>query len=194
MSTAIRSEVDLFRRDMARNWWVMALRGAFGVAFGLLALLLPGVTMLGLVLFFAGWLFADGVFGLVAAFRAARRNASWGWLALSSLLSIGVAIVTVLWPAITVAAFVLLVAFWAIVTGVAMLAAVWKLDIEDGKWWLIVGGVLSILYGALLILAPMIGAIVLTWWLGAYALVFGIMLLAAAFRLRSQWGGGAATA
>ncbi len=183
----LKSEIDLFRRDMARHWWVVALRGLFGVAFGLVALLLPGATMLGLVLFFAGWLLADGIFALVGALRGERRGASWGWLIVQALLSLGVAIITIVSPAITVVAFVLLVAFWAIVIGVSMLGAAWTLHLEDGRFWLILGGVLSIIYGVLLVLAPMVGAVVLTWWIGAYALVFGVMLLIAAYRLREQW-------
>lgn len=183
----LRSEIDLFRRDMAKNWWALALRGLFGVAFGLVALLLPGATMIGLVLFFAGWLLADGIFALVAALRGERRGASWGWLVVQALLSLGVAIITIVSPAITVVAFVLLVAFWAIVIGVSMLGAAWTLEVEDGRFWLVLGGFLSILYGVLLVLAPMVGAVVLTWWIGAYALVFGVMLLIAAYRLREQW-------
>jgi uncharacterized membrane protein HdeD (DUF308 family) len=83
-------------------------------------------------------------------------------------------------------AFVLLIAAWAIVSGGLVLAAAFRLNIEQGRWWLVLGGAASVIYGALLIVAPLIGALVLTWWFGVYALVFGVALLILAFRLRSR--------
>ena len=161
---------------LARNWWAIAIRGVVGILFGLVALFLPGATMLSLVLLFAAYVFVDGVFGIVSAVRAARAQERWGLLVLEGLVDIAVAVVAVLWPGITVVAFVFLVAFWAIFTGILELAAAFRLEFIDGRGWLIFGGIVSVLYGALLIVAPMIGAVVLTWWLGAYALVFGVSL------------------
>lgn len=83
-------------------------------------------------------------------------------------------------------AFVLLIAAWAIVTGALMLWAAFRLDTDSGRGWLVLGGIVSLAYGVLLIIAPMIGALVLTWWLGAYALVFGVALLVLGFRLRAR--------
>jgi uncharacterized membrane protein HdeD (DUF308 family) len=97
-----------------------------------------------------------------------------------------VGIAAFLWPGITVFAFVLLIAAWAIVSGSLMTAAGFRLNIEHGRWWLVLGGLLSLAYGALLIITPIIGAIVLTWWLGAYALVFGVALVIFSFKLRSR--------
>jgi uncharacterized membrane protein HdeD (DUF308 family) len=171
---------------LAQNWWAIGIRGVLGILFGLIALFLPGVTMLSLVLVFAAYAFVDGVFGIVSAVRAARERERWGFLVLEGLVSIGAAAVAVFWPGITVVAFVFVVAFWAILTGVLELAAAIRLQFIDGRGWLIFGGIASVLYGALLIVAPMIGAVVLTWWLGAYALVFGVSLVVLAFRLRAR--------
>jgi uncharacterized membrane protein HdeD (DUF308 family) len=171
---------------LARNWWAIGIRGVVGILFGLVALFLPGATMLSLVLLFAAYIFVDGVFGIVSAVRAARAHERWGLLVLEGLVDIAVAAIAVLWPGITVVAFVFLVAFWAILTGVLELAAAFRLEFIDGRGWLIFGGVVSVLYGALLIVAPMIGAVVLTWWLGAYALVFGVCLVVLAFKLRAR--------
>ena len=91
-----------------------------------------------------------------------------------------------LWPGLTVLAFVWLVAAWAIVTGGLITAVGFRLNIDHGRWWLVLGGLLSLAYGALLIIAPLIGAIVLTWWIGAYALAFGIALVIFSFKLRSR--------
>ena len=179
-------EYDLLIAMLARNWWAIGIRGVVGILFGLVALFLPGATMLSLVLLFAAYIFVDGVFGIVSAVRAARAHERWGLLVLEGLVDIAVAAIAVLWPGITVVAFVFLVAFWAILTGVLELAAAFRLNFIDGRGWLIFGGIVSILYGALLIVAPMIGAVVLTWWLGAYALVFGVCLVVLAFKLRAR--------
>jgi uncharacterized membrane protein HdeD (DUF308 family) len=109
-----------------------------------------------------------------------------GDLRREGIVDIAAAAVAVFWPGITVVAFVFVVAFWAIFTGVLELMAAFRLDFIDGRGWLIFGGIVSVLYGVLLIVAPMIGAVVLTWWLGAYALVFGVCLVVLAFKLRAR--------
>ena len=171
---------------LARNWWLFTLRGIFGILFGLIALVFPGPTMLSMVILFSAYMLVDGVAGIVSAVRAMRRQEQWGLLIFGGLLSIATGIVAFLWPGLTVLAFVLLVAAWAIVTGGLMIAAGFRLNISHGRWWLVLGGVCSLIYGVLLIAMPLIGAVVLTWWMGAYALVFGISLIILSFRLRSR--------
>jgi uncharacterized membrane protein HdeD (DUF308 family) len=90
-------------------------------------------------------------------------------------------------PGITVVVFVALIAAWALITGSLMLAAAFELDADHGRWWFVLGGAASLVYGALLILAPLMGALVLTWWIGAYAIIFDIALLIAAFKLRAKF-------
>ncbi len=177
---------DLLVALLARNWWAIGVRGVLAIVFGLIALFLPGATMLSLVIVFAIYAFVDGVFGIVSAVRAAQAGQRWGLLVFEGLVNIAVAVIAVLWPGITVVAFVLLVAVWAILTGALELAAAFRLGTEDGRWWLVVGGLVSLVYGALLVVAPMIGAVVLTWWLGAYALIFGVSLVVLAFKLKAR--------
>jgi uncharacterized membrane protein HdeD (DUF308 family) len=172
---------------LVQNWWLFLLRGIFGIIFGLLALIFPGPTMLSLVLLFSAYMLVDGVTGIIAAVRAIRRKEDrWGLLIFEGLLNIAVGIAAFLWPGLTVIAFVWLVAAWAIVTGGLMTAAGFRLNIEHGRWWMVLGGLLSLAYGVLLIITPLIGAVVLTWWIGAYALVFGIALVIFSFKLRSR--------
>jgi len=185
-SGATTAQGDSLNDILARNWWAVALRGVLGILFGLIALVFPGATMLSLVLVFAAYLLVDGVFAIVAAVRAARQREQWGLLTLEGIVNIAAAVLAVLWPGLTVIAFVLLIAAWAIVTGVLVLAAASRLNIDHGRWWLVLGGVASLAYGVLLIIAPLIGALVLTWWIGAYALVFGVALLVLAFKLKAR--------
>lgn len=171
-------------RILARNWWAIALRGAFAVLFGLLTFLLPGVTIATLVILFAAYMLVDGVFAIVAGVKAAQRNERWGLLVLEGVANILAGVVAFLWPAITVLVFVYLVAFWSVVSGILMAMAAFKLTGEHGRWWMGIAGALSVIFGILIAVMPIAGAVALTLWLGAYALVFGIMLLVAAFRLR----------
>jgi uncharacterized membrane protein HdeD (DUF308 family) len=164
----------------------VALRGALAILFGLIALFLPGITLLSLVLVFAAYLLADGVLAIISAIRAARRNERWTLLAAEGAVNIIAGVLAALWPGITVVAFALLIGAWAIVSGSLMFAAAFRLNAEDGRVWLGLGGLLSLLFGVLLVLAPLVGAVVLTWWLGFFAIAFGVVLLALAYRLWSH--------
>ncbi|MET0676015.1 MAG: HdeD family acid-resistance protein [Bradyrhizobium sp.] len=172
---------------LAQNWWLFTLRGVLGIIFGCVALLFPGATILSLVLFFSAYMLVDGIFAMISAVRAiSRKQDRWGLLIFEGLLNVAVGIAAFLWPGLTVVVFVWLIAAWAIVSGGLMTAAGFQLNIDHGRWWLVLGGLLSVAYGVLLIVMPLIGAIVLTWWLGAYALVFGVALVVFSLKLRSR--------
>ena len=177
---------DPLNAVLAQNWWAIAIRGALGMLFGIIAFAYTGMTILSLVLVFAAYTLVDGVFAIVAAVRAARRHDRWGWLTFEGIAGIVTAAIAVAVPGLTVLAFVLLVAAWAVVTGVLEIGAAFRLNLEHGRIWLALGGVASIAFGVLMFIAPVAGAVVLTWWLGAYELVFGVTLLVLAFRLRSR--------
>ncbi|WFU34334.1 HdeD family acid-resistance protein [Bradyrhizobium brasilense] len=171
--------------NLAQNWWLFLLRGILGILFGVVALIFPGPTMLSLVLLFSAYTLVDGVAGIISAVRAIQRKEErWGWLIFEGAVNIAVAILAFLWPGMTVLAFVLLVAAWSIVSGALMTAAAFRLSVSHGRWWLVLGGLLSVGYGALLVATPLIGAIVLTWWMGAYAIAFGVALVILSFKLR----------
>jgi uncharacterized membrane protein HdeD (DUF308 family) len=173
-------------RVLMANWWLLALRGLLGVIFGVVALAFPGSTILALVLLFSAYALVDGAFSVVAAIRAARQGQQWGLLTLQGVASVAAGVIAFLWPAITVLAFVLLIAAWSILSGVLFVTAAFRVDDNHERWWLAIGGIASLIYGVLSIAAPMLGALVLTWWLGAYMLVIGVALILLAFRLRSR--------
>jgi uncharacterized membrane protein HdeD (DUF308 family) len=180
------SQSNALSAVLARNWWAIAIRGLAGITVGVIAFLIPATTMLALVLLFAAYMLVDGVFAIIAALRAARQHDRWGSLVLEGIVGIAAGAIAILWPGITVVAFVLLVAAWAMVSGGLMLTAAMRLNSDHGRWWLVIGGAVSVVYGVLLIVAPILGALVLTWWFGVYALVFGIALLVLAFRLKAR--------
>ncbi|GJD94121.1 HdeD family acid-resistance protein [Methylobacterium iners] len=178
--------LDAMSTVLARNWWLMALRGVFAILFGAIAFVAPGAFVLSLVLFFSAYMLVDGLCGIVAAVRAAQKHERWGLLLAEGILDILVGVAAFLVPAAAVWAFVYLVAFWALVSGGLMLAAAFKLHAHYGRWWLALGGLVSVLFGIALLINPGLSALVLTWWLGGYAVAFGIMLLILAFQLRGR--------
>ena len=125
----------------------MALRGVFAVLFGLGALVLTGPTILSLVLFFSAYMLVDGVFGIIAAVRAARQGEQWGLLVLEGILNIAVGVIALLMPGLTVIAFVLLLAGWSLVSGGLMVGAAFRLSKDYGRWWLAIAGGVSIVFG-----------------------------------------------
>jgi uncharacterized membrane protein HdeD (DUF308 family) len=190
MNSNSPSSDDVASNDMksilAQYWWLIALRGVLGIVFGIIALVMPVATILALVILFSAYMLVDGGFALYAAYQAGRQKKRWGLLVLQGLANIATAALAFLWPGLTVLAFIILLAAWTIVSGCLQLAAAFR--VEQGRWWLVLGGASSLIFGMLLIAAPFIGAVVLTWWIGAWAIVFGAFLLVAAFRLRSPRG------
>jgi uncharacterized membrane protein HdeD (DUF308 family) len=170
---------------LSTNWWALALRGLVAILFAVFTFVWPGITLGVLVLVFGVYAFLDGVFAIIAAVRAVRGHRRWGALLLEGIVGILAGLCAWLIPGVTLAVLIFLVAAWAIITGVLELAAAVRLRRNiPQEWLLILMGVVSILFGVLLYFAPLAGALVIVWWLGAYALIFGILLLALAFRLR----------
>jgi uncharacterized membrane protein HdeD (DUF308 family) len=192
MSAASSPASDLFTPSepmsalLAQNWWAIALRGVFAILFGAIAILLPSVTIASLVLLFAAYMLVDGIFALVGGLRAARRHERWGMLILEGIADLIAGAIALVFPLATVLAFILLMAAWAILSGALLLVAAFRLHLSHGRWLMAFSGAVSIVWGLLLIVWPLIGAVVVTWWMGAYALVFGVSLLILGFRLRHQ--------
>lgn len=180
------ARLDAMSASLARNWWLVALRGVISILFGAIAFAAPAAFVLSLVLFFAAYMLVDGIFTIVGAIRAAQKHERWGFLLLEGLVDIVVGVAAFLVPAAAVWAFVLLLAAWAFVTGALMIAAAFRLHLHYGRWWLVLGGVVSLLFGLALVIEPGMSALVLTWWLGAYAIAFGIMLVILGVSLRSR--------
>ena len=177
---------DALSEVLAERWWAVGLRGILAIIFGLLCLLTPGIAIGALVLLFAAYMLVDGVFAIISGIRAARSGERWGLLILEGLVDLAAGAIAVIWPAITLVALVWIVAIWAIVSGALMLAAAFALNRDYGRWLLALGGIASLVFGILLIIEPLIGAVVLTLWIGAYAVVFGALLLVLGFQLQSK--------
>jgi uncharacterized membrane protein HdeD (DUF308 family) len=172
---------------LVQNWWAIALRGALGVLFGIITFISPGISLTALVLLFGAYAFVDGIFALVAAVRR-HGGKRWWLLLLQGIAGIGAGLITLFWPAITALALLAVVAAWALVTGGFEIAAAIRLrKAITGEWLLALSGIASVVLGVLLMLFPGPGTLALVLWIGAYAFVSGVLLIALGIRLRS-WG------
>src|SRR3712207_2895613 len=173
--------------SIARNWWVLAVRGVAAILFGIAAFIWPGITLSVLVLLFGAYALVDGIFAVVAGINVRRQEDRWWMMVLSGVAGIIFGVLTVFWPGITALVLVFFIAAWSIVTGALEVAAAIRLRRElEGEWMLALAGIASVLFGILLFVQPGAGALALVWIIGAYAVVYGVLLLILAFRLRGM--------
>ena len=170
---------------LASRWGWVVFRGVIGVLFGLVAFARPGAMAFSMVLVFGCYAFVSGIATVIAAARSGRAGESWGALLVEGLLGIAIGAVAVLWPASTALAFVWALAVWAIASGVLEIVSAVRLrKLISHEWALGIAGALSIAFGLLMLYRPVAGGLAVVWWLGAYALIFGAMMIVLGFRLR----------
>lgn len=176
-----------------RNWWLMALRGLVAVLFGVMAFVWPHITLLTLVYLFGFYALVNGVLALVLAYGGPPDHRV-GSLVVEAIISVIAGIVALVVPGITALALVLLIGIWAVVTGIIEITGAVRLrKVINNEWLFILSGIVSLIFGVLLLVQPKVGALALIWWIGAFAIVFGVLIISLAFRMRS-WGATAATA
>ena len=167
------------------NWGAVLLRGIIAILFGVVAILFPGATVAFLALMFGAYAFMDGVLALVSALRGGRHGHGWA-AALEGVAGIAIGVLTFMQPWSTAVVLIYLIAGWAIVTGILeIITAVRFHRVLAGGWLLGIAGVASLVIGVLLVAAPAAGAVAIALWVGAYAIVFGVVLMVLALRLRS---------
>jgi uncharacterized membrane protein HdeD (DUF308 family) len=177
--------------SLTRNWWAVALRGVFAIAFGVVAMIWPGITVYALVLLFGAYAIVDGVFSIVAGFgQGARRAEGAGgrvWLILAGVAGVIAGALAFLWPGITAVALLWVIAAWAMATGALEVIAAVRLRRElRHEWLLALSGVLTVAFGILLVAWPAAGVLTLVTLIGVAAIIFGVTLVALAFRLRRE--------
>ena len=171
---------------LSRNWWLMLLRGLAAIGFGILIFAKPQISLQMLVYLFGVYVLVEGILGVSLALHARNELASWGVLLLWGLLGVAVGILAFVKPDITALALLFYIALWAIATGVLEIAAAIRLrEVIKNEWLLILAGLASVAFGVLLIARPDAGALAVLALIGAYAIVFGVLLVLFAFKIRS---------
>ena len=175
--------------DLARNWWVLALRGVAGILFGIGAFVWPDATLAALVTLFGAYVFVDGIFALIAGIRMRRQLSLWWLVLLEGVAGIILGLLIFRSPDTTALVLLTVIAAWSIVSGIFEIATALRIrTMIENEWMMMLSGVVSIIFGILLIAQPGAGEIAIVWLLGGYALLFGILTLMLAFRLRGMRG------
>jgi uncharacterized membrane protein HdeD (DUF308 family) len=170
------------------KWWVLLLRGLVSIAFAVLIWMQPAITLKAMIILFGAFALVDGVLGVWSAFSSRKDRNNWWVLMLWGLVGIGIGIITFVAPAVTALALLFYIAIWAIVTGVLEIIAAVKLRKEiQGEWLLGLAGLLSLVFGILLIMHPGAGVLAVLWLVAAYALILGVLMVILAFKVRG-WG------
>ena len=188
MATTTQPANFPFRRallhTLAKNWWMLLLRGICAILFGILAFVWPAMTLVTLILLYGAFAFVDGIFALVAAITGGAPAPRW-WLAIVGVLGIAAGLATWFWPGLTALVLLYFIAAWSIATGVMQIVGAIQLRKEiDNEWLLIAAGVISVLFGGLLIAQPGAGAVAVLFIIGIYAVLYGLLLVFLAMRLR----------
>lgn len=174
------------RSMLSRNWGWITVRGVIAVLFGLFALFNPAITLAVLILWFGVFVLVDGIFIIVSAIANRRGEPHWVALIFGGILSIAIGLFTILMPGITAVVLLTIIAAWAILIGIIEIVAAIRLRKEiSGEWMFILAGVLAIAFGVVLVMNPGVGALAVVLWIGAYAVISGILLIGLSLRLRS---------
>ena len=172
---------------LAERWWVLVVRGLAAVLFGVLTLVSPGTSLLALVTLWGVYALIDGGSNIALTVSAGRAGARWGWFLFEGIVSIGAGVATFFWPGITGLVLLSVIAAWAIITGIAELAAAIRLrKVIRHEWSLGLAGVLSVVFGVLLLARPGAGALAVAWLIGVYAIAFGGLLIGLGARIH-RW-------
>ncbi|MDT0300792.1 HdeD family acid-resistance protein [Streptomonospora wellingtoniae] len=168
---------------LVEHWWVLTVRGAAAIVFGLVAVLWPGITAIALATVFGVYALVDGVFAGWAALRA--KEGDRPPLVWEAILGVVVGLVILAWPLATVLVLAILLGLWAIITGVFEILTAYRLRREiHGEWLYIFSGALSVAFGLVIWIVPFGGAVAMSFAIGAYAIVFGAALIGLSLRMR----------
>jgi len=171
---------------IARKWWVLLLRGLGAIALGALIIWWPGVTLLTLVILWGIFALVDGIAGIMLGIRGEADGTMWWTMMLLGVLGVGAAITAFIWPGMTAVILLWIIAWTAILRGVFEIAAAIRLRKHiDNEWLLAISGLLSVVAGFFILRNPAAGALAITFILGGYMILMGIIAVVLSFRVKS---------
>jgi len=170
---------------VSRKWWALVLRGSLAVLLGILAFVWPTHTLNAIFILVGIFLIIDGIISAGSSLSHRRQVGTWWIFFAEGLFGLLVGLFALLWPQVAAVALVIIIGVWAVITGILeILGGIGLRATLKGEWLLILGGVLSVVFGLLLILIPSSAVIALMWLIAAYFILFGIVLIALGFRTR----------
>lgn len=168
-----------------RAWWVFIVGGVAMVVFGVLAFASPGIALFALATFFAASVLVDGVSNIVGSLQN-REKDGWWILLLMGLLGAVVGAYALFNPPLSIMAFILIVAFEAILLGAFLVMLGYKVRKTTSREWLLyLTGGLSILFGILVIANPIAGSRTIVYVIATWSLMIGILKVAFGLKVRT---------
>jgi uncharacterized membrane protein HdeD (DUF308 family) len=172
-------------RSLARHWWLLLLRGVAAVAFGLMAVIWPDLTLRVLITLFGAYTVVDGAIEIWSGIQNRNVHDRWWVDILIGVAGIVAGVLVIALPDLSALALMYFIAAWMVVTGVLEIVYAIRLREEIANEWLLgLAGILSVLLGVFFFAFPGDGAISLVWLIGFYAILFGVLLVIVAFRVR----------
>ncbi len=171
---------------LKRMWWITLLRGVLAILFGIVVLTMPGIALASLILVFGAYLVVDGVFTVVHAIQGRKETPRWWMMLIEGLIAGALGVYTLCTPGMAALALLFIIAAWAIVGGFLRITLAIALRKEiSGEWWMILGGIASVLFGVIMFARPGAGALALLTVIGLWSILAGIALVMLAFKARS---------
>jgi uncharacterized membrane protein HdeD (DUF308 family) len=175
----------------SKYWWVVLLRGILAILFGILLFVMPGLTVASLVIVFGAYALVDGLFAIFYSISGRNTDKEWGMHLIEGILGVAFGLLVLTWPELATIAtgitLLVMIAVWAIVTGALQVISAIQLRKEiDNEIWLGLGGLISIVFGVILLRFPITGILAILWLIAGYSIAFGVLFIMLAFRLRNM--------
>jgi uncharacterized membrane protein HdeD (DUF308 family) len=172
--------------NVRRYWWLFLIRGLFGLALGILAVIFPGATLAVAVILIGAYLIVDGIVAIAKGVQVMRSDAHWWVLLLEGILGVAVGVAIFVWPGLSILSLAYLVGYWAIITGVLAIGTAFRLRSHlPGEWLYMLFGIVSVIFGIFVLFAPATGLVYIVLMISIYGFVIGFTMIALAFRARS---------
>jgi uncharacterized membrane protein HdeD (DUF308 family) len=156
------------------------ITGLLMIVLGGLFLAQPGLSLATIIWLVGIFAIVYGVF--IAVSGIAGRQESRGWAIAVGVLAVIMGIVVLAWPAATSLAVLYIIAFWAIITGVADIAGAFMKGHTGGqRVWLLIVGLLGIVVGVVFLVNPGSGILALLWLAGIYLVALGLLRIITGF-------------
>ncbi|MFO1122421.1 MAG: HdeD family acid-resistance protein [Hyphomicrobiales bacterium] len=174
---------------LSKYWWLFLVRGLLAIAFGIMAFVNPAITLAALVIVWGAYALADGVVSLYGLITGGTETDDRWLVGLQGLIGVAAGLITLFKPGITALGLLLFIAAWSLATGVLQIVTAIRLRKEiTGEFWMALSGLISVLFAFFILASPEAGALAVVWIIGSYALIFGIFLVAFAFRMKGKAG------
>ena len=168
------------------NWPVVLGLGIGLLIIGILMMVYPEPTLTLVTYFIGAVALFVGLFATISYFTTKGEKKNIGWLILG-IFGIIFGIIVFVYPNESVSFLMFLWGLWLLVSGIIMLfAGIMAKDMKDTRWLMIIGGILSLIVGGIFVVEPFDGAVALVWVIGLFTVIYGVLFMFLAIRLRGM--------